>query len=108
MISGNSTIAQAVNAPPPMSPIQKFESLSKGAQTAIIASAGSVALILLSLFIFCCVKQRRAGRRERKIADAQWEKGTAEVMAFRTQMGRTQQNGYSRIDTSYGGPKSKF
>ncbi|MCJ1473820.1 hypothetical protein MMC13_002471 [Lambiella insularis] len=106
--AGNSTIAETVNAPPPMNPIQKFQSLSKGAQIAIIASASSVAFILLCLFVFCCFKQRRAGRREREIADAQWEKGTAELMAFRAEMGRTQQKGYSRIDTSYAGSTTRF
>jgi hypothetical protein len=35
---------------------------------------------------FCCFKQRKLGRRERAIEDAQWEKEQASMIAYRKQM----------------------
>ncbi|MCJ1317096.1 hypothetical protein MMC15_002418 [Xylographa vitiligo] len=103
--SGNSTIAQTVNAPPAMSPVQKFQSLSKGAQIGIIAGAGAAAIILLGLLICCCVKQRRAGRRERALVDADYEKRTAELMAYRSEMSK--QRGYVQV-SSFGASRERF
>ena len=88
-----------------MSPVQKFQSLSKGAQIGIIAGAGSAAVILLGLLVFCCVKQRRSGRRERELADADYEKRTAELMSYRAEMGK--QRGYVQVD-SYGASRDRF
>ena len=88
-----------------MSPVQKFQSLSKGAQIGIIAGAGAAALILLGLMICCCVKQRRAGRRERALVDADYEKRSAELMAYRTEMSK--QRGYVQV-SSFGASRERF
>jgi hypothetical protein len=65
---------------------QKWNSLSHGAQIAIVASAAGAALLAVVAFAFFCVRQRRAGRRERELEDAAWQKNSAELMAYRAAM----------------------
>ncbi|RMZ82970.1 hypothetical protein DV737_g1833, partial [Chaetothyriales sp. CBS 132003] len=67
---------------------QKWNGLSKTAKIAIVSSVGGVALVCAAVFAFCCFKQRRAGRHERLIEDAKFEKDTAELLAYRTEMSR--------------------
>lgn len=62
--------------------------MSNSSKIAIFSSVAGVLLISIALMIFCCVRQRRAGKREREIADAEFEKGTAELLAFRAEMNR--------------------
>jgi hypothetical protein len=40
------------------------------------------------VFAFCCIRQRRAGKHERLIEDAKYEKMQGEVMAYRADMNR--------------------
>jgi len=67
---------------------QKWNGLSKGAKIGIAASVLSVAAIAAVLFIFCCFKQRRAGKHEKLREDAKFEKDRTELMAFRAEMSR--------------------
>jgi hypothetical protein len=60
--------------PPPPSVAQKFNNLSSGTKLAIYCAGGGAAAILLSALIFTCVRQRRAGRRERDAYNAMVEK----------------------------------
>lgn len=83
--SGNSTSADTLSAPPAKTAAQRWASLSTGAKIAIYSSIGAVAAILIALLALYCIKQRRAGLRERAIADANYEKETAELLAFRAQ-----------------------
>lgn len=85
-ISGNSTIATALSAPPPLTLNQRYQALPKAAQIAIIAGSASLGAALFGLLLFCCIKQRRAGRREREIADAAFQKEHAQMMMYRKQM----------------------
>ena len=41
---------------------------------------------MIALLAFCCVRQRRIGRRERAIEDSKFENGRAELMAYRAEM----------------------
>ena len=52
-------------------------------------------MLLAVLWGVCCCKQRRAGRRERAVEDANWDKGAAELVEYRKQMaaGRFAQSG---------------
>lgn len=63
---------------------QKFAALPSGTKIAIYASCGGAGAILLSAFIFCCIRQRRAGRRERDAYNAKIEKEREE--AYKDQM----------------------
>lgn len=66
---------------------QRWEELSSAAKIGIYASIGAFIAITLGLWTLCCIKGRRAGRREGALADAEFEKDTAELMAYRAQMG---------------------
>lgn len=72
---------------------QKWNSLSSTTKIAIAAAVGGVLLVSMAVFAFCCVRQRRAGKRERLMEDAKFEKSTAELLAFRAQMARDRQAG---------------
>lgn len=95
MTSGNSTIAKILSEPPPKSMRQRWEELSSAAKIGIYASIGAFIAITLGLWTLCCIKGRRAGRREGALADAEFEKDTAELMAYRAQMG-------GKMDSQYG------
>ncbi|KKY15707.1 putative cell wall glucanase [Phaeomoniella chlamydospora] len=66
----------------------KWNSLSKTAKVAIGSSAAGVAVLGVIAFAFCCIKQRKAGRRERALADAEYEKQTAELLQYRSELNR--------------------
>lgn len=67
---------------------KRWAGLSTTAKIAVGATVGGVALILVAIFIFCCVKQRRQGKHEKLLEDAKFEKDRAELMAFRAEMSR--------------------
>lgn len=70
------------------SPVERWRGLSDTTKIAIGASVCGVALIAAVIFGFCCIKQRRAGKHEKLLEDAKFEKDRAELMAFRAEMGR--------------------
>lgn len=67
---------------------QKWSGLSQNAKIAIAASVCGALLIALCVFAFCCIRQRRAGKHEKLLEDAKYEKDRAELLAFRAEMGR--------------------
>ena len=83
---GISQANEKIHAPPPLSPRERWNKLSKGAQIAIAASVIGVTALLIVLYAFCCIKQRRAGKRERRLADSAWEKEQAELNEYRRLM----------------------
>lgn len=66
--------------------MNKWNGLSKSAKIGIGGSAIGVAALATCLLGFCCIKQRAAGRKEREAADREYEKQTAELLAWRTNM----------------------
>ena len=90
-VPGNSTASKILSAPPPLSVAQRFNGLSHGAKIAIFSAIAVAIAVCVGMWALCCVKQRRAGRAERRIADAMYEKDTAELMAYRAQMGKVGQ-----------------
>ena len=83
---GNSTIAKTLSAPP-QSVGQRWNGLSTGVKIGIGASIGGVLILVIIFFAFYCIKQRRAGRRERAAEDLAYEKDTAGLLQYRTVMG---------------------
>lgn len=67
---------------------QKWNGLSNQTKYIIIGVVSGVVLLFIAIFAFCCIKQRRAGKHEKLIEDAKYEKNAAEVMAYRSDMTR--------------------
>jgi hypothetical protein len=63
---------------------QKFAALPQSTKLAIYGGGGAAAALLFSAFLFTCVRQRRAGRRERDAYNAKIEKEREE--AYNDQM----------------------
>lgn len=59
--------------PPPLTLSQKWNNLSPTSKIAIYASAGGVGALLFGALLFTCIRQRRAGRREREAYNAKVE-----------------------------------
>lgn len=89
---GNSTIAEILSKPPPKSLKQRWAGLPSGAKIAVGASIGAFLAIILVAWAFCCIKQRRAGKREGALVEAAYEKDTAELMRYRGEMARSHSN----------------
>lgn len=85
-ISGNSTAAKTIAKEDTvtLSVAQKFAALPQGTKLAVYCGGGGAAALLLSAAIFSCIRQRRAGRREREAYNAKVEKEREE--AYKNQM----------------------
>jgi hypothetical protein len=84
--SGNSTAAEAIlkAETPTKSVSEKFQELPQGSKLAIYCGGGAAAAILLSAFLFTCIRQRRKGRQERDAYNAKIEKERED--AYKDQM----------------------
>lgn len=60
--------------------MDRIKAMSSTTKIAIAASVGGVVLIAIALITFCCIKQRRAGRREFATFQAQENQEKAEFM----------------------------
>lgn len=101
--SGNSTIAKILSEPPPKSLHQRWNELAPGAKIAVYASIGAFIALVLSAWALCCIKHRRAGKREGAFESAAFEKDTAELMAYRADLARSRSN-YSE----YAGGRERY
>jgi len=84
--SGNSTVKEVIEAVPKKpepSISEKFEALPPTSKTAVYASAGGVGAIVVAAILFYCIRQRRRGSRENKIAEAKAEEERRELEGFR-------------------------
>ncbi|OAP62421.1 hypothetical protein AYL99_04624 [Fonsecaea erecta] len=72
---------------------QKWNGLPQKTKYIIIAVVCGVVAFCLIVFAFCCIRQRRAGKHEKLVEDAKYEKITAEVMAYRADMSRMRAEG---------------
>jgi Tfp pilus assembly protein PilN len=89
-----------VEAQKPHGMENRWKALSKGVQIGILAGVLGFVLICVCLMTFCCIKQRRAGRREHQALLAQESKEAADLLAYKNQMasgrfGFGNGNGYS-------------
>ncbi|KIX07020.1 uncharacterized protein Z518_04996 [Rhinocladiella mackenziei CBS 650.93] len=67
---------------------QKWNGLAPTTKYIIIGVVVGVVILCIAIFTFCCIRQRRAGKHEKLIEDAKYEKNTAEVLAYRADMSR--------------------
>ncbi|KAI4122098.1 MAG: hypothetical protein LQ338_006000 [Usnochroma carphineum] len=85
---GNSTIEKELNAPPPMTASQRWNKLSPAGKIGVGSAVGASSLALVALAALYCIRQRKAGRKERAMADADFERETAQLMAYRQRMAK--------------------
>lgn len=67
---------------------QKWNGLTKETKIIIASVVLGVVLLCVLVFAFCCIRQRRAGKHEKLVEDAKFEKNQSELLAYRAQMGR--------------------
>ncbi|WPG97692.1 glycoside hydrolase family 16 protein [Acrodontium crateriforme] len=68
--------------------VNHFNSLSTGAKIGIACGIAGVLLVGIIGFAVFCIKQRRAGKREKALADQSWNEQAAELDAYRQRMAR--------------------
>ena len=85
IIPGKSEAKEELDKPPTKSVGQHWEGLSRGEKIGVAVGVIGFVALLAILMAFCCVKQRRLGRKEAALADAQYERDTAELIQFRAQ-----------------------
>ncbi|MDI1489184.1 MAG: hypothetical protein OHK93_008462 [Ramalina farinacea] len=84
-IPGNSTSQETLSKPPEKSLKQQFEGLSKGGKIGVAVGVIGAAVLALAGLWACCAIQRRKGRKEAALADAAYERDTAELLEYRAQ-----------------------
>lgn len=62
--------------------------LSNTAKIAIAGSVGGVVLLVIIIYTFVCITQRKKGRAEREIHDKEWAAHESELAAYRQKMAR--------------------
>lgn len=76
---------------------QKWHNLPQGAKVGIYAAAAGAAGLGLAVLIFCCIKQRRIGRREYAIQNNKYNEERTEMMNLQAQW---RQKGYVEVRSS--------
>lgn len=64
----------------------RWAALPQGAKIGIIAGSLGLFVLLLCIMAFCCIKQRRAGRKEHAALLADEQKEAAELQEYKLQM----------------------
>jgi hypothetical protein len=64
----------------------RWAALPKGARIGIVAGSLGVFFLLICIMAFCCIKQRRAGKREHAALLADEQKEAAELQEYKRQM----------------------
>jgi hypothetical protein len=81
---GKSEVLEEIQSPHGVR--NRFESLSKGAKIGIIAGVLGAVAIGAAVFLFCCIKRRREGKREAQALLAEEQKEAAELSKYKAQM----------------------
>jgi hypothetical protein len=80
---GNSTAYEIIHQVPEQSTSQKFEDLPLGARIAIFAGSGVVGALIIGGAIFYCIKQRRRGAEEARLAMQRADNERVEMAGFK-------------------------
>ena len=64
----------------------RYNALSNGAKIGIVAGSLGAAALAGIVILFCCIKQRRAGRKEAQALLADEQKEAAELSEYKSQM----------------------
>lgn len=84
VIEGKSEVLEEIQSPHGVK--NRFETLSKGAKIGIIAGVLGAVAIGAAVFLFCCIKKRREGKREHQALLAEEQKEAAELSEYKAQM----------------------
>lgn len=82
--TGKSEILEEIQDPSGVR--NNWKALSAGAKSGIIIGAIAVFAILVCLMAFCCIKQRRAGKKEHAALLAGEQKEASELQEYKDQM----------------------
>ena len=86
-----------LNKPPPLTLSEKWNNLSSGARIGIIAGAAGAGAIALGAFMIFVLKQRKKGRLEHALADAQWNSERAEMNNHQSGWRHSGYGGYRQV-----------
>lgn len=75
----------------------RWKALSKGAQIGIIGGVIGGVVLLGCIITFCCIKQRRAGRREYAAYQAEVNKEAADLLEHKSNWQQNRHSRYTRI-----------
>lgn len=67
---------------------EKWTGLSDTAKYAIGGSVGGTVLLVIIIYTFVCITQRKKGRAEREIEDKEWAAHEDELASYRQKMAR--------------------
>lgn len=81
-IRGNSTAVEEINKPPPKSLNDKWNDLPSGAKAGVYIGAAAGGSVLLALFIFFFIRQRRKGRLEHALGENKFNNERNEMNNF--------------------------
>ncbi|OJJ60704.1 hypothetical protein ASPSYDRAFT_87282 [Aspergillus sydowii CBS 593.65] len=95
IIEGNSTALEEINKPPPKSLSDKWNDLPTGAKAGVYIGAAAAGSILLALFIFFFIRQRRKGRLEHALGENKFNNERNEMNNF--------QNNWKQSEWRHGG-----
>ena len=88
-IAGESNAYKALHALSMTQSVEKqWNGLSTGAKIGIACGIVGAFVVALIAFVFYCLKQRRAGKREKAVADQAWDAQHSELMEYRNRMAR--------------------
>ncbi|KAL4810095.1 concanavalin A-like lectin/glucanase domain-containing protein [Aspergillus unguis] len=82
IIKGNSTAQKEINKAPEKSLSEKWDDLPSGAKAGVYVGAAAAGSILLALFIFFYIRQRKKGRLEHALADDKFNSERNEMNNF--------------------------
>ncbi|CAO1601855.1 hypothetical protein XANCAGTX0491_005494 [Xanthoria calcicola] len=88
IVPGNSSALKTLNAPPSLTASQRWNKLSPGGKIGVGSAVGVTSVALIVLAALYCVRQRKAGRRERAMADLAFERERTELSAYQMQMAK--------------------
>jgi beta-glucanase (GH16 family) len=89
--NGTSKLAQKILAGPPPTLAQRWKNVSHVGKIAVYATGVGVGVLLIALIAFCCVKQRRSGRREHQEWNNEYERQRQDTMAYQMELKSAQQ-----------------
>lgn len=87
--SGNSTAKAEIEKTPAKTLAQKWNDLGEGAHIGVYCGAAAAGGLLVALFSWWCIKQRRQGRLARGLNDANHGEELASMEKSQSQWGQT-------------------